>query len=193
MQLNNFDLLFKDFDVSPILAEIKANGDAWQRRREKLRPWQNGYTHRDIEAIALRSTYVAPDAADNDESFRLGTHEVIANDLPDYDFYPATRDAVYRVMEQVHGGQIGRVFLVKLPAGKCIGGHYDEGYSAEFYNRFHLMVNGGRGNWLSCGEGDDEEHLEMLTGECWAFNHQKWHYFTNKSDSDRIYLNIDIR
>jgi Aspartyl/Asparaginyl beta-hydroxylase len=191
--LNNFSKVAEGLDIQPILNEINANGNKWQKRQISIKPWQNGYTHREIEMIALRLTPTPADAMDNDESYRKGTDEIIADDLPVYDCYPKTREMVYQIMGMVRGGIIGRVGLIKLPPDCYVYGHYDTGLSSEFYNRFHVMVNGDKGNWAHCGEGDDEEHLEMLTGECWTFNHQKWHSFSNRSNSDRIYLNIDIR
>lgn len=193
MKYTNFHKLFDGFDVSPILNEIAANGNAWQKRKNRPKPWHIGYTHRYIEGIALRLTEIPPDSDVNMASYEFASNQIVAEDLPIYDKYPSTREVVYKVMRQIRGGMIGRVSLFKLPPGKSIDGHYDTGFGSKFYHRFHLIVNGERGNWISCGEGEDEEHLEMLTGECWTFNHEKWHYFTNRSNADRIYLNIDIR
>jgi hypothetical protein len=192
-KLNNFNKVLDGLDITPIAREIEANGNAWQKRRVNFKPWQNGFTHREIELIALRITPIPEDAIDNNESYKQGTDNLIAEDLPVYDFYPHTRAMVYKIMEHVKGGILGRVGLIKLPVSRYVYGHYDTGLSAEFYNRFHVMVQGDKDNWAHCGEGYDEEHLEMMTGECWTFNHQKWHSFSNRSNSDRIYLNIDIR
>lgn len=189
----NFVKIADKINIKPIRKEIKDNAHLWRKAMPGIKPWQAGYTHRKIEVIGLRMTHIPPDAMDNPESFKRGSDELLAWDLPEYDLFPETRKLVYKIMSMVNGGIIGRVGIICLPPGKEIDGHYDTGLAAQFFNRYHIMINGAKENWMQCGEGEDEHYIEMLTGECWLFDHQKWHAFYNRSNEPRIYLNIDIK
>jgi Aspartyl/Asparaginyl beta-hydroxylase len=190
--MNNFKKIC-ELDIQPLATEIMANANLWVKGRKDIKPWQGGYQHRHIEVLPLKVQNIPKEAQTDPKVFEMASHDIVAHDLPNFALFPETRRFIYRLMEIVGGLHVGRTAFVNLPAGKKIDGHYDTGFSAEYFTRYHVMINGSKSNWMQCGEGDDTEWLEMMTGECWTFAHQKWHEFHNRSDQPRIYLNIDIR
>lgn len=189
----NFKKVLDNIDISPMANEIMANDRLWIKARNDIKPWQGGYQHRMIEVLPLRVQNIPKEAQTDPKVYEKCSHDIIAYDRPEFINFPETRRFIYRLMEAVGGLHVGRTAYVNLPSGKSIDGHYDTGYCAEYYTRYHVMINGDRGNWMQCGEGNETEWLEMLTGECWTFSHLKWHSFENRSGTPRIYLNIDIR
>jgi hypothetical protein len=181
-------------NIKPILKELNAAGDVFNAMPVGLMPWQPGYQHREMYCFCLRRTDWADDALENPASYQAALTELNAYDLPLYAKFPSIRKFVYKLMQETNASQIGRVAVAMLPSQARIYGHYDHGLYYDYYTRFHLMIEGARDNWMHCGEEEgQQEHLEMLTGECWSFNHLKWHYFTNRSERPRIYLCIDLR
>jgi|WetSurMetagenome_2_1015567.scaffolds.fasta_scaffold00310_25 hypothetical protein len=190
--MNNYKNILKNVDVSPLMKEVNINIDRFVKIQKDVRPGQAGFEHRELDFAILRMTTIPPDVMTNKESYKKGSDELIAHDCPLYDEFPATRDFVYSLFAALKCGTIGRVAIIIIPPGCNVYGHFDTGLSADFYTRYHLMICGEPNNWAHVGLGEDQEHLEMLTGECWTFNHKKWHSFSNLSESPRIYLNIDM-
>lgn len=192
--MRNFIKINHAINMDTVIDEIISNDALFMPMPIETLDHRNpGHPHRELRCITLRMTPFKDDICTNHQSADEAADELIAYDLDIYKLFPECRRAVYRVMEAVNASQIGRVCVARLDQGKRIYGHYDQGESARYYKRYHLMISGKKDNWITCGEGADTEHLEMLTGECWSFNHELWHSFANHSTEPRIYLNMDLR
>jgi len=191
--MNNFIKIFGNVPMESIIDEVVRNDHLFTGMPDIMKkPGTPGYPHRELRAITLRMTYFKDDLYTNSDSEEQAKDELFAYDLDSFDLFPECRAFVYTLMHEVRASHIGRVCIARIDPGKRVYGHYDEGDSALFYKRYHLMISGEPNNWITCGEGADAEHLEMLTGECWSFNHELWHSFVNHSNSPRIYLNMDL-
>jgi len=189
-----FTKIAEGVDVAPLLAQIKENEELFRAIRPDILPWQPGYEHRELWAIPLRMTPFRADVFEDEQSCKEAQDELIAFDTDNFRHFSEARPFVYSLLDYIQGGHVGRCAIAKLNPGKKVYGHYDKGLSAEFYTRFQIVLEGGKDNWIHCGIKDGEqEHVEMMPGEIWTFSHRDWHYFTNRSDKPRTYLNIDIR
>jgi len=189
-----FRKIASDVDISPLLSQISANEGMFRKIKPDILPWQPGYEHRELQAITLRMTPFKDDVFDNRQSYLEAIDELIAFDTEWFEHFSEARRFIYTLMDYAKGGHVGRVGIARLPPGGKVYGHYDEGLSAYFYTRYQVVLEGGKDNWIHCGVKDGEqEHVEMMPGEIWTFNHKCWHYFTNRSNTNRTYLNIDIR
>ena len=93
------------------------------------------------------------------------------------------------IMQAVHGEELGRVMITKLPPGGVIHPHVDEGGYADYYDRFHLCLSSGDHNVFQAGD----EIITMNPGELYWFNRKAEHSVSNDDDVDRIHLIIDCR
>jgi aspartyl/asparaginyl beta-hydroxylase (cupin superfamily) len=84
--------------------------------------------------------------------------------------------------------RLGRVIMTRLPPGKSIHPHRDEGPVPEFYKRFHLVVQGGDENVFMI----EDEVKPMQSGEMWETDVRQMHTVINLMDQDRIHLIVDI-
>lgn len=186
--MKNFKRIAENIQIQEILSETAKNENLFVEIPWTLKPWQLAYTHRGLQIMMLRNNPAPLDVIDDPESYKRYSDELICNDLECYRLFPETRRLVYAVLEAVQGSHIGRLGIAKLPPGGKIHDHIDTGLSSDYYSRYHVMLNGEPDNWANCGN----EWVEMLTGECWTFNHHLMHSFENRSESSRIYLNLDI-
>jgi quercetin dioxygenase-like cupin family protein len=77
----------------------------------------------------------------------------------------------------------------KLKAGGRIYPHADTPVHAEYWDRFHIVLQSQPGSNFRC----DDEWVNMETGDVWWFNNRLEHEVVNNSDDDRIHLVCDIR
>lgn len=95
-------------------------------------------------------------------------------------------------LEKLVGGKYAKSLLAKLPAGKRIFPHYDQGGPLSTYmmviRRFHIVIT--TNDKVSFRIGNITMHL--TAGECWEINQNIIHEVWNDGDSDRIHLIVDI-
>ncbi|MFA5875259.1 MAG: aspartyl/asparaginyl beta-hydroxylase domain-containing protein [Candidatus Margulisiibacteriota bacterium] len=191
--MKNFRLIQKGLNLAHIYNEVMANENLFVEIPRTIKPWQPGYQHMGLQMINMRVNNVPSDVMDNPESYKRFSDDLFCHDLEAYKLFPETRKLIYALLESVGGSHIGRLAAVRLMPGESIYGHYDTGLSAEYFSRYHIIIEGTNDNWAHCGEKDGiEEWLEMKTGEIWSFNHKLWHGFDNRSDKPRMYINVDI-
>ncbi|MGH9931181.1 MAG: aspartyl/asparaginyl beta-hydroxylase domain-containing protein, partial [Pyrinomonadaceae bacterium] len=117
----------------------------------------------------------------------LDEHENIS--MPAYALLPEARTIIMQLMSRVEGERLGRSMIVRLPPGGHITAHRDTGSHAEYYDRFHVVLQSKPGNRFICGG----EIVEMRVGEVWWFQNQLLHEVMNMSDDDRLHMIVDIR
>lgn len=149
-----------------------------------LRTTHENTPHGEISDIWLRFNELPKPG---EEASILDQHESI--DYPAYLEMPAFRATVMNLFAYVGGERLGRVMVTKLaPQGK-ITPHADSGSHAQYYERFHLCLQGDEGSMFRCGD----EWVEMKTGELWWIQNSVDHEVQNHSSVDRIHLIVDCR
>lgn len=102
---------------------------------------------------------------------------------------PQIRPIIFDLMRRVEAVQLGRCVITKLPPGKKIGSHVDQGAPATFYNRFQICLQSAPG----CNFHIGDEQVCFKPGEVWMINNKEEHSVINNSKEDRIVIVVDLR
>lgn len=172
----------------PLSLAIKRRLDIWHDDTY-LRDYPQG-PFGEIESVILRfpprSVHETEEAlAKHLETF--DQHECV--DYPAFKALPEARDLVFTLMASVAGERLGRVMVNKIKPGGRIFPHADTPAHAEYYSRFHIVLESSPGVVFKCGD----EQVYMAVGEAWWFNNADVHEVINNSAHDRIHLIVDIR
>lgn len=189
--MKHFLKLASGVDVTTLLLAIHRLDkmqDVW-KEDTFLRDYPQG-PFGDTESIILRfpprSVHETEEALANHLA-NFDQHE--CNDLPIFKQLPEARNLIFNLMAAVQGERLGRCIINKLKPGGQIYPHPDTAAHAEYYDRFHIVLQAGPGSIFTC----EEEQVNMQTGEIWWFNNRLMHDVVNNSADYRIHLVVDIR
>lgn len=185
--MKNFQRIAAGVDVTPLLHAIQRQPQLWNAN--KLRTTHPMSPHTQVSDIWLRFGDLAP--YENSDVAALGTF-IDENENIFYDAWaklPQARAIIFDLMRRVEGVRLGRVIITKTPPGKGIPPHEDTGSPAEYYERYHVMLQNGPGSIFKCGD----ETVTMMPGEVFWFDNSIVHSVVNNSADDRITLIIDVR
>jgi hypothetical protein len=182
-------------NVMAAMHEITLNPNFWNaytlRTSHELTP------HKFVDDIWLRfndlEPYKAAPAVDGLTAYAklIDEHESIC--YPAWWALPECKRLAMTVFHAVQGERLGRVLITRLAPGDHIEPHVDGGSHAAYYERAHLVLQGLPGSLFYCGEDEEAEQVQMMTGELWWFNNAKTHSVQNNSATDRIHMIIDYR
>ena len=186
--MKNFQLIASSVDIMPLLLAIKRQPEMW-KEDTYLRDYPQGPFNQ-IESIMLRfpvkSVFETEEELKNHLS-KYDQHENI--DYPNYKLLPEARQIVMALMARVGGERLGRVMINKIAPGGVIYPHSDTLEHAEYYSRFHVVLQSQPGVVFRAGS----ESVFMETGSSWWFDNKQEHEVLNNSADDRIHMIIDIR
>lgn len=170
------EILSQTIDTRPLLAELEKYPNLWDQNN--LRTTFENTPHSEVSDIWLRfNSMDSTNIPDEKEAI----------DYAAYHMMPIFRKTVMAVLAYVGGERLGRVLITKLPPGGRITPHADQGGSPEYYERFHVPLQGG--GWFRC----QEEVVRMKTGDLWWVQNLVEHEVLNDSNQDRLHLIIDAR
>lgn len=189
--MKHFLKLATNVDVLPLVLAIqrlnKSHG-VW-KEDTYLRDYPQG-PFGDTESIILRfpprSVHETEEALEN-HLVGFDQHENV--DQPVFKQLPEARPLIFGLMTAVQGERLGRCIINKLRPGGKIYPHKDTAAHAEYFDRFHIVLQSGPGSVFRC----EDEYVNMQTGEVWWFNNALEHEVINNSHDDRIHLVVDIR
>lgn len=189
--MRNFLKISQGVDVIPLLLAIRRRPELW-KEDTYLRDYPQGpFAH--VETIMLRFPEKRVFAQEEElERYKRGEHHFDQHeniDYPPYKILTEARPIVMGLMAVVGGERLGRVMINKIAPGGEIFPHADTPEHANYYSRFHVVLQSEPGNTFRCGD----EQLHMQRGEVWWFNNKLEHHVTNNSANDRIHVIIDIR
>lgn len=189
--MNNFQKISSGINPTLLLLAInrleKSHG-AW-KEDTYLRDYPQG-PFGDTESIILRfppRTVVETEEELKKLQVTIDQHENV--DQPIFKLLPEARKYIFDLMAFVSGERLGRCMINKLKPGGVIYPHADTPAHAEYWDRFHIVLQSAPGSNFRCGD----ETVNMQTGEVWWFNNKLEHEVINNSSDDRIHLVIDIR
>jgi len=190
--LRNFLRVANGLNVTPLLLAIQRRPELW-REDTYLRDYPQG-PFAQVDTIMLRFPVKRVlEQEDEVERVARGEHPTIDQhesiDYPPYKLLPEARPLVMDLMAFVHGERLGRVMVNRIVPGGKVYPHADTPAHAEYYSRFHIVLQSAPGVDFRCGD----EHVYMPTGECWWFNNALEHEVRNNSATDRIHMIVDIR
>jgi len=177
--LRHFQKIAEGVDVIPLLNALSARDELWNEN--DLRS-----THPDSPHSAVDDIWVFF----NDPS----NAEAVVNDLDVISYrawreLPQLRPLVFDIMRRVEAVKLGRVIITRLPPGKEIPSHIDQGAPATYYNRYVLALQCLPGAIFKIGE----EVINFRMGEWWQIDNRTKHSVINNSADDRIVLIADLR
>lgn len=182
MQLQNFRLAMKisSFILGQALKEVQSHPELWNQN--ELRTKHQGTMHSDVDDIWLRFNKIN------------GNLPNILNDVeaiwyPPADVLRCIVGMIHTVFQMERGVRLGRCFLSRLRPGGRIRRHEDQGAYPAYYERYHVVLQGGPGNFFFCGN----ENIEMQSGEVWWFQNLVEHEVVNHMQQDRIHLIMDLK
>lgn len=179
--MKNFQPIAK-VDPVALLNQIVRQPDLW-KADTYLRDYPQG-PFGDTDTIFLR---FPPASVTELERGEKDEHECVWMD--GWLHLPAARSVVFGLMAKVEGERLGRVMINRLRPGGRVYPHADTPAHADYWDRYHVVLQSGPGCNFRCGE----ETVQMATGDCWWFQNALEHEVVNNSDDDRIHLIIDIR
>lgn len=186
--MKNFQRIGNGLDVLPLLLALKRRPELW-REDTYLRDYPQG-PFGDTETVMLRfplKSVKETEAEVQDHLSRYDPHESI--DYPAYKLLPEARALVMNLMHYVGGERLGRVMVNSLAPGGRIYPHADTPLHADYYTRFHIVLQSQPGVLFRAGD----EQVFMATGEVWWFDNKLEHEVINNSADDRIHMVVDIR
>ena len=189
--MNNFQLIAQGIQTMPLALAIQRHqkSDGIWREDTYLRDYPQG-PFQDTESIILRfppRTVHETEQAMRDHMANFDQHENV--DQPVFKTLPEARPLIFNLMAAVHGERLGRCMINKLRPGGVIYPHADTPVHAEYWDRFHIVLQSAPGSMFRCGS----EKVNMQTGEVWWFNNRLEHEVINNSADNRIHLIVDIR
>lgn len=186
--MKNFQKIAGGLDVMPLLLAIKRRPDLW-KEDTYLRDYPQG-PFEQIESIMLRFPVKGVYETEEEIKNHLSIYDQHENiDYPAYKLLPEARPLIMNLFSYVAGERLGRVMINKIAPGGRIFPHADTPVHAEYYTRFHVVLQSSPGVVFRAGD----EQVYMATGEIWWFDNKQEHEVINNSADDRIHMIIDVR
>lgn len=186
--MNHFQMIGSGIDVMPLLLAIRRRPELW-KEDTYLRDYPQG-PFGEIESIMLRFPPKSVHETEEELQKHLSTFDQHENvDQPAYKALTEARPLVMNLMNYVGGERLGRVMVNKIKPGGCIFPHADTPAHADYYSRFHIVLESYPGVMFRCAD----EKVYMPTGSIWWFNNKLEHEVINNSAGDRIHMIVDIR
>lgn len=169
-------------DVLPLLFQIQRQPNLW-KVDTYLRDYPQG-PFEDVETIFLR---FPPASVTEIERSSKDQHECVWMDGAIH--LTAARGIIFGLMNRVDGERLGRVMINKIRPGGRIFPHADTPIHAEYWQRFHCVLQSSPGCTFRAGD----EVRQWPVGTIFWFDNSQEHEVINNSSDDRIHLIIDIR
>lgn len=178
--MRHFQQLAAGVNVTPLMNALQRQPELWDAN--PIRTQHPGTAHSQVSDILVffNSLEQMAEGIINDK-------EVIP--FPAWDRLPQLRAMIFDLMRTVEGIQLGRVIITKLPPGKEITPHVDQGAPAEWFNRYQIALQSLPGALFHIGD----ETVNFHTGDVWMIDNRTEHSVVNNSKDDRIVCIIDIR
>lgn len=183
--MKNFELLDSYSDINLALKDLRMIiPPDWDKN--PIRSAFLNSPHREAKSILLRFNE-RPETTDPAALRKAYFDQREVMNYPSWYRFEHFKSLAFKLMAQVHGTRLGRVMLTWLPKGGHIFEHADEGRYAEYYDRYHYVLQGR--SRMTCGD----EFVDMHTGSLWWFNNKLTHAVQNSHEMERYHLIVDIR
>lgn len=171
----------ENVEVDHILEELEKAPHLWDRDAERT---FSTSPHRETHDIWVRY---------NPKEDFLVTHKDTPFDSEWYEavqYLPSVADFCFRLMAGVNGEDLGGVLVTKVPAGKKVYMHTDEGWHVDFYDKFYLHLESNDKVVFGWESG---EEIQPQKGDLYWLDNTTPHYVNNDGDTDRITLIVCIK
>lgn len=177
----NYLKISENVDVDHIVQELERNPHLWDEHPERT---FSTSPHREVSDIWVRynpkEDFVQ---TDKNTPFHSEWYECVKD-------IPSVADFSFRLMAGVNGEELGGVLITKVPAGKKVYLHTDEGWHVDFYDKFYLHLE-SNDDVEFCW--DNGEKIQPKKGDLYWLDNSTPHYVNNNGDTDRTTLIVCIR
>jgi len=176
-----FDFKFiRNFDVNELSNYLKSYDKEWYINKSN----QESYLSQ-RESVS----YFITDAFNAHQNSKPYINSVVSLDPK---LVELVVEPIILELEKMVDGKYAKSLLAKLPAGKRIYPHVDQGAAHSTYlmviRRFHIAITTNDDVWFQIGS--TKQHMNV--GECWEINQNIMHQVWNDGNTDRIHLIVDI-
>lgn len=179
--MKHFYRIAQGVDVTPLMHQLALNPDLWDQNR--LRTTHPGTPHAEVSDIWCWFNEVDPaNPAATIDALQTYPYEAWTR-------LPALRPLIFDFLRRIEAVQLGRVIITKLPPGKEIAPHVDQGAPVEFFRRYQLALQSGPGTLFRI----EDETVNFRDGELWWIDNRAEHSVVNNSAADRIVIILDAR
>jgi hypothetical protein len=180
-----FQQLAAGINVTPLMNALQRQPELWDAN--PIRTKHPGTAHAEVSDVLVRFNNI-------EEYLRTGDPATITDDkeaipYPAWEKLPQLRPIIFDLMRTVEATRLGRVIITKLPPGKEITPHVDQGAPATWYERYQLAIQSLPGAEFNIGD----EGVNFRSGDMWWINNGVEHSVVNNSKDDRIVCIIDLR
>lgn len=179
--MRSFIKVAESLDVDLIVKSLSNNPQLWdQYNQRRTHP---GSPHSHMVDIWARFG----DVSDGDFSKLHGVHDSVW--YPCIDLLDGVKDIAFKLMSLVDGERLGGILITKLPAGESISPHVDQGWHAEYYEKFYIALHNEPGSIFGFEDGE----IKANSGDCYLFRNDRLHWVNNDSNSDRLSMIVCIK
>ena len=175
-----FQQLAAGINVTPLMNALQRQPELWNQH--PIRTQHPGTAHSEVSDILVWFNdlgQIAEGIVDDKE----------VQPFPAWEKLPQLRLLIFDLMRTVEGARLGRVVITKLPPGKQITPHVDQGAPATYYERYQIALQSLPGALFHIGD----ETVNFRSGDVWWINNSVEHSVVNNSADDRIVVIVDIR
>lgn len=176
--MKHFELVDSNLDTGPLLNEIKLSQDVWNLntgRQNKIA------VQREAQAVPLRGLVKSKMGDRRPRDVHESRWTTISKD------FPLFREFLIEFAAS-QNAQLGRAKIVRLPPGRKVYPHIDQGQYYEVRDRFHYVLKSTLGSWMKSGD----EEMRMQERELWCFDNHSVHEARNDGEDERIHLIFDL-
>lgn len=180
-----FQKIASGINVTTLLNAINRQPELWDAN--PIRTKHPGTAHAQVSDILCRFN-------DLSEFLKTGDPATITDDreaipYPAWEKLPQLRPVIFDLMRMVEATRLGRVIITRLPPGKEIVPHEDQGAPATYFERFQIAIQSMPGALFTIGD----ETVNFQSGDVYWINNNVTHGVVNNSKDDRIALVVDLR
>jgi len=174
--MKNILTIASGINVIPLQLELQRQPQLWNRNRERT---ENPTSpHREVDDIWARY---------GEGELTNEAHQSVW--LAAADLIPQVKTHARAVMSLVGGDALGGVLITRIPPGRRVYPHVDNGWHALAYDKFALQVSAHPQQSFCYGDG---QHI-TATGDLFWFHNQAEHWVINDSPCDRITMIICVK
>lgn len=176
--VEHFERIRTGIDIAPILAELDANPDAWEKQTSRQEKAPAQVETRGIPIRGLRKSRVRGRRRRDVSDSR---YTALSEEFPE----------VVRFIEafaQEQQARPARARIAALGPGALVYRHRDRGDYYRSHDRYHLVLRSQPGALLRAGS----EEVWMQPGELWWFDNTAPHDAVNRSNEERVHLVFDL-
>lgn len=185
--MKNFALIASGIDVSALREQVVGHPELWNAHKNRMALPSNPFDGTDD--IWVRYNDLAR-AKPNLAGF---TDEHVPVWYPAWDVLTALKPIIFDLMAKVQGEMLGGVLITRVPDGAEIKPHVDRGWHVEYFSKYYISIDSAPGATFFCRNGEEDEGLDPMPGECWLFDNKKLHWVKNTSGKARVTLIVCIR